>query len=41
MKRRALKRLLITLGVTAGVIVASAAPASAAVNHCDVRLRKT
>ena len=35
MNRKTLRRLLVTLGVTAGFITAAASQASAAVNHTE------
>jgi hypothetical protein len=39
MNRMTIKRILITLGVTAGVITATASQASAAINHSEPTLR--
>ena len=39
MNRRTVKRILITLGVSAGIIAATATPAAAAVNHSEPTLR--
>ena len=38
MKRKSVKRILITLGITAGVVTATAGPAAAAMNHCEPTL---
>ena len=40
MNRRTLKRVLITLGITAGVIATTATHASAAINHSEPTLRR-
>jgi hypothetical protein len=39
MNRKTIKRIVITIGVTAGIIAATATPATAAMNHTEPTVR--
>ena len=40
MSRTTVKRILVTIGITAGLLTATAGPAAAAMNHSEPTLRR-